>query len=53
MIHRPQEDHCDLGIVDDDHTEDLRPEMRKPPAATRGLQCKTEQPTIKKEFNNE
>lgn len=28
----PQEMHCDLGIVDDDHT----PDMRTPPAATRG-----------------
>jgi len=28
MIRRPQEDHADLGLVDDDRTED----MRKPPA---------------------
>lgn len=28
----PQESHADLGIVDDDHT----PDMRTPPAATRG-----------------
>lgn len=34
MIRHPQEDHADLGLVDDDDT----PDMRKPPAATRGLQ---------------
>ncbi|MDN4521420.1 hypothetical protein QYF68_26880 [Mycolicibacterium austroafricanum] len=28
----PQQHHCDLGLVDDDHT----PDMRTPPAATRG-----------------
>jgi hypothetical protein len=28
----PQEDHADLGLVDDDNTE----EMRTPPAGTRG-----------------
>lgn len=32
-MHRPQEDHADLGLVpDSDHTEDLR----KPPAGTEG-----------------
>lgn len=31
-MRRPQEDHADLGLVDDDHT----PDMRKPPAATEG-----------------
>ena len=25
MLHRPQEDHADLGLVDFDQTEDLRP----------------------------
>jgi hypothetical protein len=50
MIQHPQESHCDLGIVDDDHTEDLRPPMRKAPAATEALQIKPEPPTIKKEF---
>lgn len=30
-MHRPQEDHADLGLVDDDRTEDLRP--RKSDAA--------------------
>lgn len=30
----PQESHADLGIVDDDHT----PDMRKAPAATRAFQ---------------
>ena len=29
MIHLPQYDHADLGLVDDDNTED----MRKPPAS--------------------
>ncbi len=24
MHERPQADHCDLGLVDDDNTEDLR-----------------------------
>jgi hypothetical protein len=37
MQHRLQEDHADLGLVDDDDTEDLR-EKRTPPAATRGVQ---------------
>jgi len=30
----PQESHADLGLVDDDHT----PDMRKAPAATEALQ---------------
>ncbi len=34
----PQEDHADLGLVDDDDTED----MRKAPAATEAL--RDEQP---------
>lgn len=29
----PQAEHCDLGIVPDDNT----PDMRKPPAATEGF----------------
>lgn len=29
----PQQDHCDLGLVDNDHTED----MRRAPAATEAL----------------
>jgi hypothetical protein len=29
MIRHPQDDHCDLGLVDDDRTED----MRKAPVA--------------------
>jgi hypothetical protein len=43
MIQRPQEDHADLGLIDDDNTE----ELRKPRAATQGSQMN--QPTIKKE----
>jgi hypothetical protein len=31
MDRRPQFDHADLGLVDDDRTEDLRP-MKMPPA---------------------
>lgn len=27
----PQQDHCDLGIVVDDFTEDLRPNSRTAP----------------------
>ncbi len=38
MRELPQEAHADLGLVDDDHTEDLRPESRKAPAATEALQ---------------
>lgn len=34
----PQQDHCDLGLVDDD----LTPDMRKAPAATEAL--RSEQP---------
>ena len=30
MRRLPQYDHCDLGLVDDDNTED----MRKPPASS-------------------
>lgn len=41
-MHRPQEDHADLGLVDDDLTEDLR----KPPAATEGS-LKSDRPTSK------
>ncbi|MDW5612086.1 hypothetical protein [Mycolicibacterium sp. D5.8-2] len=29
----PQQEHCDLGLIDDDHT----PDMRKAPAATEAL----------------
>lgn len=50
MIRHPQEDHADLGIVEDDNT----PEMRKPPADTRGLQLEQRSPTTKakeKKFN--
>lgn len=39
MRRLPQFDHADLGLVDDDNTE----EMRKAPAATEALQ--EEQPT--------
>lgn len=35
----PQQQHCDLGLVDDDHT----PDMRTPSAATEGSQ--SEHPT--------
>lgn len=31
----PQQHHCDLGLVDDDRT----PDMRTPSAATEGSQC--------------
>ena len=34
-----QADHCDLGLIEDDHT----PDMRRAPAATEALQ--TELPT--------
>lgn len=33
----PQEDHCDLGLVDDDDTED----MRKAPVAADALRKNT------------
>lgn len=32
-MHRPQEDHADLGLVDDDRT----PDMRKAPVAADAL----------------
>lgn len=31
LLNRPQFDHADLGLVDDDHTEDLRPNTRTAP----------------------
>lgn len=34
MREYPQEDHADLGLIEDDHT----PDMRKAPAATEALQ---------------
>jgi hypothetical protein len=34
MRELPQQDHADLGLVDDDQT----PDMRKAPAATEALQ---------------
>ncbi len=45
MRDRPQADHADLGLIDDDNT----PDMRKPPAATRGNFSKPNQPTPTKE----
>lgn len=31
MRELPQQDHCDLGLIDDsDHTEDLRPTKNAP-----------------------
>lgn len=33
MIHRPQEAHADIGLVDDD----LTPDMRRAPAVTEAL----------------
>lgn len=27
----PQQEHCDLGLIDFDHTEDLRPNYRTAP----------------------
>lgn len=33
MHERPQTDHCDLGLIDDDCT----PDMRNAPAATEAL----------------
>jgi hypothetical protein len=33
VIHRPQEEHADLGLVDDDNTE----EMRRAPVAADAL----------------
>lgn len=31
----PQESHADLGLIDDDHTEDLRPNAETPPTGSR------------------
>jgi hypothetical protein len=33
MTRRPQDSHADLGLVDDDETEDLRPGVERPRAA--------------------
>lgn len=33
----PQEEHCDLGLIDDDNT----PDMRRAPAATGALRKNT------------
>ena len=45
----PQQDHADLGLVDDDRTEDLR-ETRRAPGATDALHIQIEHsPTITKE----
>jgi hypothetical protein len=38
-MHRPQEFHADLGLIDDDRTED----MRKAPAATEASREPTHQ----------
>lgn len=39
----PQQDHCDLGLVDDDETDDLR--KRRAPAATEALRKIDHPPT--------
>lgn len=44
MQHRPQAEHADLGLIEDYNT----PDMRKPPAATRGS-SKPNHPTSTKE----
>ncbi|WP_165804557.1 hypothetical protein [Mycolicibacterium austroafricanum] len=41
----PQQEHCDLGLIDDDNTED----MRTPPAATRGVLNEPDNHVIKRE----
>lgn len=35
-MHRPQEDHADLGLVDDDNTPDMRTAPVNPSAPTPG-----------------
>ena len=40
VTQRPQESHADLGLVDDDQTED----MRKAPAATEARREPTQHP---------
>jgi hypothetical protein len=35
-MHRPQEDHADLGLIDDDNTEDMRTAPVNPGASTPG-----------------
>lgn len=45
MHARPQADHCDLGLIEDDNT----PDMRTPLAATRGSFSKPNHPTPTKE----
>lgn len=35
-MHRPQEDHADLGLVDNDNTEDMRTAPADPGAPTPG-----------------
>jgi len=42
MIRHPQESHCDIGLVDDDRTEDLR--RQKAPAATEARREPTQHP---------
>lgn len=37
----PQQDHCDLGLIDDDQT----PDMRRAPAATEALR-KNDHPAV-------
>lgn len=46
MRDRPQADHADLGLIDDDNT----PDMRTPPAATRGFSKPNHPPTTKEKF---
>lgn len=41
----PQQDHADLGLVDNDKT----PDMRKPPASTEGF--RSEGPTTRQEVH--
>lgn len=38
LIYRAQDDHADLGLVDNDNTED----MRKPPAVDRSHEAAVE-----------
>lgn len=46
MRELPQQEHCDLGLIEDDNTED----MRKAPAATEAFQKNNHVHTNEQEF---
>ena len=48
-MNRPQESHCDLGLIDDDNTEDLRRTRNAPDSPSKKSSEATDQSPTKEQ----